>query len=52
MQKFDKFDYAFKIRDKSNPKDWIAAENLTILPAEKDLGSSFLEDLAARFRGN
>lgn len=52
MAKFTEFEYAFKIRDKSTPADWMQPENLTVLPKEEDLGSNFLESLRERFTGN
>ena len=40
MQNFTEFEYAFKIRDKTKPKDWAVAEHLTLLPSEKDMGTT------------
>lgn len=31
------FQFAFKVREKSNPADWKKVENLTVLPAEEDI---------------
>ena len=51
MKNVSEFSYAFKIRDKKNPKDWYLSEDLTILPAEKDIGVSFLEKVRIRLTG-
>jgi hypothetical protein len=40
------FEFAFKIRDKSNPKDWAKPDRLTVLPAEDELADNPLD----RFR--
>jgi hypothetical protein len=45
------FRYAFKIRDKTQPKDWLLAEDLTMLPAKKDLGTTPLEALRIKITG-
>jgi len=45
------FRYAFKIRDKENPKDWSIAEDLTHIPAERDLGTTPLEALRIKITG-
>ena len=51
MKNVTEFFYAFKIRDKKNPKDWYLSEDLTLLPAEKDIGVSFLEKVRIRLTG-
>lgn len=51
MKNVSEFSYAFKIRDKKNPKEWYLPENLTVLPAEKDIGVSFLESVRIRLTG-
>ena len=51
MKNVSEFSYAFKIRDKKNPKDWYLSEDLTILPAEGDIGVSFLEKVRIRLTG-
>lgn len=51
MKSVSEFFYAFKIRDKRNPKEWYVAEDLTTLPAEKDIGVSFLERVRIRLTG-
>ncbi|GFR42109.1 hypothetical protein Agub_g2952 [Astrephomene gubernaculifera] len=43
------FEYAFKIRDKANPKDWVKAEGLTVLPPEEELGATGFDQLKAFF---
>ncbi|GIL77116.1 hypothetical protein Vretifemale_6672, partial [Volvox reticuliferus] len=38
------FQYAFKIRDKSVPKDWLKPENLTLFPPPEELeGTGFVQ---------
>ncbi|KAG1675416.1 hypothetical protein FOA52_012335 [Chlamydomonas sp. UWO 241] len=39
------FQYAFKIRDKSVPKDWYKSDGITIFPAESQLNRTALDDL-------
>ncbi|EFJ45518.1 hypothetical protein VOLCADRAFT_121174 [Volvox carteri f. nagariensis] len=43
------FEYAFKIRDKSVPKDWLKPENLTICPPPEDLAGTGVAQLKAFF---
>ncbi|KAG2454793.1 hypothetical protein HYH02_000628 [Chlamydomonas schloesseri] len=43
------FQYAFKIRDKANPKDWTKPEDLTVFPAPEELGETGLEQLKKFF---
>ncbi len=45
------FQYAFKIRDKTQPKDWLVAEDLTMIPPERELGTMPLEALRKRLTG-
>ena len=51
MKNMTEFQYAFKIRDKTDPKNWYQADNLTILPPENKLGKSFLEKVRDKIRG-
>ena len=51
MKNLTDFEYAFKIRDKTDPKSWYQADNLTQLPPEDKLGSSFLEQIRDRIKG-
>lgn len=43
------FEFAMKIRDKSNPKDWSKAENLTLLPSEAEANVQPLDRFKAFF---
>ncbi|KAG2495299.1 hypothetical protein HYH03_006571 [Edaphochlamys debaryana] len=43
------FQYAFKIRDKANPKDWTKAEDLTVFPSPEELGATGIEQLKKFF---
>jgi hypothetical protein len=43
------FEFAFKIRDKANPKDWAKPEGLTVLPSEADAAQQPLDRLKAFF---
>lgn len=43
------FAYAFKIRDKSNPKSWIASEGLTVCPPASKLEGTAQDALANFF---
>ncbi|KXZ43379.1 hypothetical protein GPECTOR_92g602 [Gonium pectorale] len=45
----NEFEYAFKIRDKSVPKDWLKAENLTMIPPQSEVGSTGLDQVKAFF---
>ena len=51
MKNVSDFSYAFKIRDKRNPKDWYQPDDLTMLPEQKDIGVSFLERVRIRLTG-
>ncbi|KAI8477224.1 MAG: hypothetical protein J3K34DRAFT_398725 [Monoraphidium minutum] len=43
------FEFAMKIRDKANPKDWAKPENLTVLPPESEVISQPLDRFKAFF---
>lgn len=51
MKNVSEFKYAFKIRDKTQPKDWLLAEDLTMLPAQEDIGVTPLEALRIKITG-
>ncbi|KAF5831632.1 hypothetical protein DUNSADRAFT_12792 [Dunaliella salina] len=40
------FQYAFKIRDKSNPQSWIKADKITVFPPEEVMGGTAQEQLS------
>jgi len=43
------FQYAFKIRDKSNPQAWIKADKVTVFPPEEVMGGTAQEQLSKLF---
>lgn len=43
------FEYAMKIRDRSNPKDWYKSEGITIFPPESELQGTALDELKSFF---
>ncbi|KIZ07565.1 hypothetical protein MNEG_0380 [Monoraphidium neglectum] len=43
------FEFAMKIRDKANPKDWSKPDNLTILPPESEITAQPLDRFKAFF---
>lgn len=43
------FEYAFKIRDKTEPKDWSKADNLINFPPESELGATGVDQLRKFF---
>eukprot|EP01025_Chloroclados_australasicus_P038469 TRINITY_DN3964_c0_g1_i1.p2 TRINITY_DN3964_c0_g1~~TRINITY_DN3964_c0_g1_i1.p2 ORF type:complete len:227 (-),score=19.06 TRINITY_DN3964_c0_g1_i1:143-754(-) len=49
--KFTEFQFGFKIRDKTNPKEWYLAQGLTIIPPKEELGKAPLQALVERFTG-
>ncbi|KAK9818246.1 hypothetical protein WJX72_009453 [[Myrmecia] bisecta] len=45
------FEYGFKVRDKSNPKNWYVAEDITIFPAKEELGTTVVDNVRSFFQG-
>ncbi|GAX80645.1 hypothetical protein CEUSTIGMA_g8080.t1 [Chlamydomonas eustigma] len=43
------FQYAFKIRDKTQPRDWYKSEGLTMFPPEEQLKGTALDEVKAFF---
>lgn len=43
------FEYAFKIRDKSEPKDWLKTDDVIVFPPEEELESTGLDQLRKFF---
>ena len=45
MKNFSEFEYGFKVRDKTRPKDWYFAENITVIPPEEKLRGTALDQV-------
>lgn len=46
LKNFSDFEYGFKIRDKTRPKDWYFAENITIIPPEAELRGTVVDQIS------
>ena len=51
LKNFSDFEYGFKIRDKTRPKDWYFAENITIIPPEDQLRGTVVDQLSDWWSG-
>ena len=46
LKNFSEFEYGFKVRDKSRPKDWYFPENITLIPREKELRGTVVDQVS------
>eukprot|EP01026_Neomeris_dumetosa_P076928 TRINITY_DN82843_c0_g1_i1.p1 TRINITY_DN82843_c0_g1~~TRINITY_DN82843_c0_g1_i1.p1 ORF type:complete len:217 (-),score=23.34 TRINITY_DN82843_c0_g1_i1:264-866(-) len=51
FSKFTEFQFGFKIRDKTKPKEWYLPEGIIVIPPKDKLGKAPLQALVERFTG-